>query len=91
MELPGEKQFLSFDANSDRACFSVTILDDQLSEGVEDFQATITSVPSGVDIGNPDTAIISIGDDECKKLHITLAITAKAKILYNNYTILYIT
>ena len=70
MELPGEKQFLTFDANSDRACFSVTILDDQLSEGVEDFLATITSVPSGVDVGNPDTAIISIGDDECKKLYI---------------------
>ncbi|CAI8033565.1 FRAS1-related extracellular matrix protein 2, partial [Geodia barretti] len=55
---------ITFAANEDRVCFNVTILDDRLSEGVENFVARISSVPSGVDIGNPDTAVISIMDDE---------------------------
>ena len=46
----------------------MTILDDQLSEGLENFVARITSVPSGVDIGTPDTTVISIMDDESKTL-----------------------
>ena len=60
-------QPVTFAANEDRVCFSVTILDDRLSEGVENFVARISSVPNGVDIGNPDTAVISIMDDESRK------------------------
>ena len=61
---------ITFAANEDRVCFNVTILDDRLSEGVENFVARISSVPSGVDIGNPDTAVISIMDDESKKCRL---------------------
>lgn len=60
------RQSVTFAPNRDRVCFNVTILNDQLSEGVENFVARITSVPSGVDIGTPDTAVISIMDDESK-------------------------
>ena len=55
---------LSFQPNEDRVCFDVVILDDVLSEGVENFTARIISVPTGVDIGNPETTFISITDDD---------------------------
>lgn len=44
----------------------MTIHDDQLSEQVEKFFATITTVPHGVDIGSPNISVISIIDDEGK-------------------------
>ena len=75
MELPEEKQSLTFDANKDKACFNVTLLDDQLKEGVLDFSAIVKSVPSEIDIGIPDKAIISIGDDESKKLHLIVRLS----------------
>ena len=55
---------LSFQPNEDRACFNVDILDDQISEGQENFTARITSVTTGVTIGNPAVTTISITDDE---------------------------
>ena len=61
------QQIVVFEINKDIACLNLTVIDDILSEGVEDFYATITSVPSGVDI-NIDTTIISIMDDESKSL-----------------------
>ena len=66
--MAASRQSVTFAANEDRACFSVRILNDRLSEGIENFIARITSVPNGVDIGNPDRAVISILDDESKIL-----------------------
>lgn len=58
------QQSLTFEAEEDKACFEVTILDDTLREGIENFHTTVTSLPTGSSIGSPDTAIISILDDE---------------------------
>ena len=60
------QQSVTFEASQDRACFSVGILDDALSEGPENFVAKILSASSTVDVGTPDTTIISIMDDESK-------------------------
>ena len=62
------QQIVVFEINEDRTCFNVTIIDDILSEGVENFHVTITAVPSGVNIGSIDTTVISIMDDECKTI-----------------------
>ena len=64
IDLHPELQILSFEPNENRTCFNINILDDQLSEGVENFYGTIVSVPTGVTIGTPDTTVISIMDDE---------------------------
>ena len=64
IDLHPELQILSFEPNENRTCFNINILDDQLSEGVENFYGTIISVPTGVTIGTPDTTVISIMDDE---------------------------
>ena len=60
---------LSFQPNEDRACFDVDILDDQITEGQENFTARITSVTTGVTIGNPAVTTISITDDESETTH----------------------
>ena len=57
---------VTFEMGEHRACFDVVIIDDLLSEGVEEFYATITTVQSGVDVGVLDKTIISIMDDESK-------------------------
>lgn len=59
---------VTFEMGEHRACFDVVILDDLLSEGVEEFYATITTVQSGVDVGIRDKTIISIMDDESKMI-----------------------
>jgi hypothetical protein len=64
VDLHPELQVLSFQPNEYRACFNVDILDDQISEGQENFTARITSVTTGVTIGNPAVTTISITDDE---------------------------
>ena len=58
---------VTFEPNKDKACFNVSILDDSLSEGPENFFATIFSASTVVDVGSPDTTIISIMDDESKE------------------------
>ena len=84
VELPEEKQSLTFDTNRDKACFNVTLLDDQLKEGVLDFSAIVKSVPSEVDIGIPNKTIISIGDDESKKLHLKVIIVRSSESVHAN-------
>ena len=66
IDLHPELQVLSFQPNEERVCFDVVIVDDQLSEGEENFTARITFTPTGVDIGSPETTIISISDNESK-------------------------
>ena len=63
------QQSVTFGTNESKACFSVGILDDSLSEGPENFIARIVSETSGFDIGTPDTTIVSIADDESKTIH----------------------
>ncbi|CAI8033561.1 FRAS1-related extracellular matrix protein 2, partial [Geodia barretti] len=58
------QQSVTFGTDENRACFSVVILDDSLSEGPENFIARIVSETSGFHIGTPDTTIVSIADDE---------------------------
>ena len=79
IDLHPELQLVSFQPNEDRVCFDVTILDDQLSEGRENFSARIISVPTGVDIGNPGTTIISITDNDSE---ITDLLTISYAILF---------
>ena len=60
---------LTFQPNEDQMCFDVTILDDELDEGTESFSAEIISIPSsGVVIGDPESSIISITDDDGEQL-----------------------
>ena len=73
---------MTFGANENRACFSVGILDDSLSEGPESFIARIVSEPSGFDIGIPDTTIISIADDESKAKLVRNFNTSRMVLLY---------
>ena len=60
------QQSVTFGTDENRACFSVVILDDSLSEGPENFIARIVSETSGFHIGTPGTTIVSIADDESK-------------------------
>ena len=82
IDLHPELQILSFQPNEDRICFEVSILDDQLREGEENFTARIVSVPTGVVIGNPETTIISITDDE-SKLNIVVCNFVHTKHLWS--------
>ena len=55
---------------STTATFNVSINDDDIYEGNEDFMLTIdeTSLPNGVTPGNPDEAIVTIVDNDRKLL-----------------------
>ena len=48
--------------------FDIPINDDDILEGDEDFMLTInpSSVPTGVTVGNPDQATVTIMDDDGK-------------------------
>ena len=50
------------------ASFDIPINDDDILEGDEDFMLTInpSSVPTGVTVGNPDQATVTIVDDDGK-------------------------
>ena len=54
-------------AGMTRVPFDVPITDDGIQEGNEDFMLTINpSLPTGVTVGSPDQATVTIVDDEGK-------------------------
>ena len=52
-----------FSAGQERRCVNVTILDDNLLEGPEDFEATLETLMPRVTL-NPERSTINIGDDD---------------------------
>ena len=64
---------VTFPAGTNKTNLEITILNDDIYEsgiGPEDFTAVVT-IPSGIRdfpliIGNDDTAVIKVADDECK-------------------------
>ena len=48
--------------------FNISIVDDNILEGNEDFDITIiqSSLPDGVSRGSPGTATVNIADDDSK-------------------------
>ena len=59
---------VTFPAGVKRVSFIVLINDDNILEHNEDLILTInqSSLPGNVTVGNPDQAIITIVDDDCK-------------------------
>ena len=51
-----------------RVPFNVSLIDDIIYEGNEDFTLTIdpSSLPTGVTVGNPDQATVTIVDNDGK-------------------------
>lgn len=47
----------------------ITIFNDNLYEGTENFTVTIRSISKDIGVGDPSTATVSITDDECKSLN----------------------
>ena len=65
---------ISFSVNQYRVCFPVPIIDDDEYEGVtENFTAVIASIPVGIMLGEPDTAIISIVDND-SEIHMFVCV-----------------
>ena len=60
--------FLTFDAGVTSVPFNVSINDDNIFEGNENFIFTInpSSLPPGVVVGNPRQVTVTIVDDDCK-------------------------
>ena len=59
---------VTFPAGVTSVPFDIPINDDDILEGDEDFMLTInpSSVPTGVNVGNPDQATVTIMDDDRK-------------------------
>ena len=59
---------VTFPAGVTSVPFNVSITDDMICEGNEDFTVTIdpSSLPTGVTVGNPDQATVTIVDDDRK-------------------------
>ena len=57
--------------------FNVSINDDDIFEGNEDFTLTIdpSSLPNDVTVGSPDQATVTIVDNDCKFIYIILVET----------------
>ena len=53
--------------------FNIPINDDNILEGLEDFILTInpSSLPTGVSVGNPGQATVTIVDNDRKLIRIT--------------------
>ena len=60
---------VTFPAGQTRATFNVPITDDNISEGNENFILTInsSSLPTGVTVGDPGQATVTIVDDDGKQ------------------------
>ena len=54
--------------------FDIAINNDDVYEGNENFMLTInlSTLPTGVTVGNPDQATVTIVDDDCKYFHYHL-------------------
>ena len=59
---------VTFPAGVTSVTFDVPITDDNILEGNENFTLTIdqSSLPTNVNRGDPDEAIVTIVDDDCK-------------------------
>ena len=59
---------VTFPAGTTRVPFNVSINNDDILEDNEDFMLTInpSSVPTGVTVGSPDQATVTIVDDDRK-------------------------
>ena len=66
VRLPGDYAEVIIPAGQIRAAFAVTIVDDNLFERSETFRVTIneTSVPQGVVLGSPRSAVVTILDND---------------------------
>ena len=65
---------LTFPAGATNLSFYITVIDDSLTEGNEQFYVTIDpdSLPDDVMFGNLGAAVITIVDDDCKlMIHYT--------------------
>ena len=70
---------LAFDMNTNRACAQIPIIDDDISEALETFSVSINvsdavSTPQGIII-MPDTASITVLDNDGMLLHLITVIT----------------
>ena len=54
---------LSFDSVSDRSCIEVNLIDDNVLEGREELQVSLSSEEEFVDL-NPATAVVSVADTD---------------------------
>ena len=54
---------LSFDSVSDRSCIEVNLIDDNVLEGREELQVSLSSEEEFVDL-NPATAVVSVTDTD---------------------------
>lgn len=57
---------VTFTAGSTSVAFNVTFIDDNISEGNETFNLTISPrlLPEGITVGDPDEVIVIIVDDD---------------------------
>jgi parallel beta-helix repeat protein len=62
---------LNFAANQTTATFSVPILDDNLVEGPENFNVTLSAPSAGASLGAPSTAVVTITDFEEGRLQFS--------------------
>ena len=60
---------ITFPAGTTMVPFNVSIIDDMIFEGNENFMLTIdpSSLPTDVTVGNPDQATVTIVDDDRKQ------------------------
>ena len=65
---------VTFPAGMTRVPFNITINDDDILEGNENFMLTInpSSVPTGVTVGTPDQATVTIVDGDGKYIDCSL-------------------
>ena len=61
---------VTFPAGQTTATFDVPINDDNILEGNENFMLTIDpTLPTGVTVGDPNEATVTIVDNDCKYFH----------------------
>ena len=58
---------MSFDSVSDRSCIEVSLIDDNVLEGREELQISLSSEEEFVDL-NPATAVVSVTDTDGEML-----------------------
>ena len=66
-----------------RACITVPIVIDEITENAESFTAVISAVPPAVTIGDPDTTVITIGPET--RDNVTIKILNKLKSYFRTY------